>query len=124
MKNSLFSWRRFKGSFVYAWAGLWQLLKKEQNLWIILFIGLVVVLFAWYLGLTLTEKAILILVIASVTGSEVLNTTVEFVFDKFRLRNNSGDVKIAKDIMAGFVLIWTIVSVIIGLLIFWPYLFG
>ncbi len=123
MKNSLFSWKRFKGSFVYAWVGLWQLLKKEQNLWIILFIGLVVMLFAWYLGLTLTEKAILILVIASVIGAEILNTTVEFVFDKFHM-DDQENIKIAKDIMAGFVLIWSIVSAIIGLLIFWPYLFG
>ncbi len=121
MKNSLFSWKRFKGSFVYAWAGLWQLLKKEQNLWIILFIGLAVMLFAWYLGLSLNEKAILVLVITSVMTAEILNTTVEFVFDKFHMDDHK-NIKIAKDIMAGFVLIWAIVSVVIGLLIFWPYL--
>ena len=122
MKNSLFSWTRFKGSFIYAWAGIWALLKSEQNLWIMLAIGVAVLFFAWYLDLTNLEKAILILVSAAVIAAEILNTAVEFIFDKFHPIENHEDVKIVKDIMAGLVLIWSIAAVVVGAIIFWPYL--
>ena len=123
MKNSLFSFKRFKGSFVYAWAGLWQLLKKEQNLWLIFAAAVLIICLAWYLGLSSVEKAILILLCVSVIGAEILNTAVEFISDMFHLDEHL-NIKEIKDIMAGFVLIWSIAAIIIGLLIFWHHIFS
>ena len=123
MKNSLFSWRRFKGSFIYAWSGLWQLFKKEQNLWLVFAAAVLILILAWCLGLSSTEKAILILLCVSVIGAEILNTAVEFISDMFHLDEHL-NIKEIKDIMAGLVLVWSIAAIVIGLLIFWPYLFS
>jgi len=122
MKNSLFNWNRFKGSFIYAWTGIWEIFKKEQNLWIILIVAALVIFFSWYLRLTNIEKAIIILTSASVIAAEILNTTVEFIADKLNLADHDNTIAILKNIMAGFVLILSITAVIIGILIFWKYL--
>ena len=121
MENSFFSWKRFKNSFFYAWSGIWSLFKKEQNLWIMLILAFAILLLAWLFGLTVLEKAILILTIAVVISAEILNTAVEFIFDKFHMASEE-NAKIATNIMAGFVLILSIASLVIGLLIFWPYI--
>ena len=122
MKNSLFNWDRFKGSFIYAWTGIWEVFKNEQNLWIILFISIIVIFFSWYLKLTNIEKSVMILLSASVIAAEVLNTAVEFICDKLHLADHNDTIAILKNIMAGFVLIWSIAAIIIGLLIFLPHL--
>jgi len=121
MNNSLFSWQRFKNSFIYAWNGLWQLLKKEQNLWIIVILAAAVLFLAWWYRLTNIEFAIVIVAVVCVVGAEILNTTVELISDKFKLEK-SLDIWIIKDIMAGFVLIWSIAAAVVVLMIFWPYL--
>jgi len=121
MKNSLFNWKRFKGSFVYAWSGIWRLLKTEQNLWIILFLGVLAVVMAWCWNLTALEKAVIVLTSAMVLAAEILNTTVEFISEKFHLENQA-EIEIIKNMMAGFVLILAMAAVVIGLLIFWPHI--
>ena len=122
MKNSLFNFQKFKESFIYAWGGIWALLKKEQNLWIIAAMAMAVIIFSWLIGLNAVEKAIIVFTCTAVFGAEILNTALELVSDKFHLED-SADIKVIKDVMAGFVLIWAIASVVIGILIFWPYLF-
>jgi len=126
MDNSLVSWRRFKNSFIYAWNGIWQLLKKEQNLWIIAILGAMVLFMAWWYRLAQIEWTILILAVAAVVGAEILNTAVELISDKFQLDKleKSLDIKIIKDVMAGFVLIWSLAAAVVVLLIFWPYIIG
>jgi len=122
MKNSLLDWNRFKGSFIYAWSGIWQIFKREQNLWIILIIGVFVVVLSWIFNLSIIEKVIIILISTTVVSAEILNTTVEFICDNLNLADHNRTIAILKNIMAGFVLIWSIAAAVIGILIFWPHL--
>jgi len=116
------SWERFKGSFFYAWSGLWRSLVTEQNLWIMLVVGILVMFLAWYYQLEFNKELILLLFVTSTIAAEILNTLVEFTLDRFHPSNDL-DVKIIKDMMAGFVLLWSIVSLVVGIIIFWPHIF-
>jgi diacylglycerol kinase len=106
-------------SFYFALAGLGYLLRTQRNARIELAIALVVCALAWWLKVSRTEWAILVVMIAVVLILEGLNTALEAVVDLA-----SPDVhplaKTAKDVAAGMVLIAAFASIIVGLLILGP----
>ncbi|MFC1678105.1 diacylglycerol kinase [Patescibacteria group bacterium] len=114
--------RLFK-SFKYALKGLIKTFKEEQNLQIQSTIGALVLLAAWYFGVSRTEWIVLVFIIGVVVLMELANSAVERITDVLKPRIN-GYVKEIKDIMAAAVMLASIISVIIGLIIFWPYIFG
>ena len=67
------------------------------------------------------EKAVLILVIVLVLVLELINTVFERVADMLKPRFHEY-VEEVKDIMATTVFLSSIGAVLIGLLIFWPYI--
>ncbi len=113
--------RLFK-SFIYASRGLVKVFREEQNLRIQAVVALAVVGLAWYLGAGRIEWAILILTIGIVVLMEIVNTAVELVADVFKPRINEY-VKMIKDVMAAAVMMSSIIAVVIGIIIFLPYLF-
>lgn len=119
---AIFNWERFKNSFIHAWRGFWEVWKKEQNFWIMVVLALVVIFLMIILEVSSVEKTILILAVAGVLTAEILNTAVEVLADKINLENQE-NVKLLTDIMAGYVLVWSISALVIGLFIFWPYFF-
>jgi len=74
-----------------------------------------------YLGLSLTEQAIILLTITLVLGLEFINSQVERTLNivKPEFSKEVGEIK---DISAGAVLIASIGSVIIGIIVFMPYI--
>ncbi|MFH1890440.1 MAG: diacylglycerol kinase family protein [Candidatus Kuenenbacteria bacterium] len=117
----MFKIKNFFRSFKYALHGfrfVWQ----EQNFRIQFALAFVVVLFMYLLGLSRLEKVALVIVITAVLILESLNTIFEHLADilKPRLHNY---ILIIKDIMASIVLLASISALIVGLMIFWPYLF-
>jgi undecaprenol kinase len=111
-------WKRFTCSFFYAWSGLKQAIRNEQNMKIHLFIALLVISFAFILKIPLYEKIILLLVIGVIISLEVVNTAIERVVDLVT-KEYHPMAKVAKDVSAGAVLIFSIFAVIIGILIFY-----
>ncbi len=85
-----------------------------------LVIGAIVVLFSLFLGVSRRDFAILLIMISLVLVSELLNTSIEILLDIVIPKDNK-DVKYVKDIQAGAVLIFSIFSVIVGILILFPY---
>ena len=83
----------------------------------------VVVIAMFYFNVTRTETVALVLVIAGVLIMELLNTVVERVVDILKPRIHPY-ARLIKDMMAAVVLISVIFSVIIGLIIFLPYVFA
>lgn len=75
------------------------------------------------LGLSIQDKEILIITITIVLVVELLNSQIEKFLDIIQ-PNFDDRVKIIKDISAGAVLISIIGAVIIGILIFYPYVFN
>ena len=112
--------KRIIKSFQYAFKGLVKTYKEEQNLKIQSIAGLGALVLAFIFKIERLEWAFLIFVIGLVILMELANSAVERVTDVLKPRIN-GYVKEIKDIMAAAVMIASIIAVIIGIMIFWPY---
>ena len=113
--------RRLKLSFLRAGQGLKTGWKQEYNLRVFTFItGLV---FLGILGLrpSALEDTILILTISVMISLELLNSQIERFLDLVSPQK-SYLVKDIKDLSAGAVLISAMGSLVIGVIIFFPYL--
>jgi undecaprenol kinase len=113
--------KQFGKSFSHAMCGLRHVIRNEKNFQNELAIAFVVLLAMIYFQITRTETVALVLVIAGVLIMELLNTVVERVVDILKPRVHPY-ARLIKDLMAAVVLISAIFAVIIGLIIFLPYL--
>lgn len=114
--------RLFK-SFAYASRGLVKIFREEQNLRIQTAIAAGVIMAAWYFKVSRIEWSVLILTITMVVLMETVNTAVELITDVLKPRIN-GYVKTIKDVMAAAVVISSIAAAVVGVIIFWPYLWA
>jgi len=111
--------RKLLRSFGYAFSGLLEMIKSEQNARIHLFVTLCVIIAGFLLKITPNEWCIVLLCIALVFSAEAFNTAIERLTSHlFRERHQTA--KIVKDISAGAVLICAIISVVCGIIIFFP----
>jgi diacylglycerol kinase len=110
-------------SFYFAFAGLHYLFRTQRNARIHLALGAAACGLAGWLRISRMEWGLLVLAIAAVIILEGLNTAMEAVVDLA-----SPDLhplaKVAKDLAAGMVLVASVASVVIGLLILGPPLWG
>jgi len=110
-------------SFKYAFRGFWFVFKAEQNIRIQLIVSVVVIILMIYFQVTLGQAIILFMVMMLVIVLELINTIFEKMVDMLRPRIHYY-AEVIKDIMAATVLISSIGAIIIGILIFAPYLWG
>ena len=107
-------------SFGYAFEGIWTGIRNERNMKIpclaIIFVTLAGTLFQ----ITATQWCICLLLFALIAALELVNTAIEAVVDLVT-EEKKPLAKIAKDTAAGAVLFAAIISVIIGCIIFLPY---
>jgi len=108
-------------SLKYAFKGIARVVKTQVNMRIHLLASIIVVAAAWYLRIAANHWCILILTISLVFAVEMLNTAVEFLCDAVTKEQNKY-IAAAKDIGAAAVLVTAIASVIIGVIIFLPYI--
>ncbi len=113
--------RDFLKSVTYAIHGLWSGIADQRNLKFQLGVAVIVVGAGFYLSITAMEWSIILLCIAMVIGTELVNTALENLVDLVTLERKPLAGKI-KDIAAGAVLIVSVLSVIIGVIIFRKYL--
>lgn len=113
---------QFVKSLTCAMRGFAYALKNEKNFQNELAIAILVIVMMWYFHVTRTEMIALVLVIASVLILELLNTIMERVVDILKPRVHPY-ARLIKDLMAAVVLISAIFAVIVGLIIFLPYIF-
>ncbi len=102
--------------------GIRVAIKEERNIKIQLFVAIGVVVLGLYLGITNTEWVAIIFCIGFVLVTELINTGIENLVDGTSLGKIHWAGKV-KDIAAGAVLVASVISVIIALLIFIPYIF-
>lgn len=105
----------------HALRGLGYVIRHEKNFQNEIFIALLVVTGMLYFRVTRSEMIVLFLIITVVLIMELINTVVERMVDILKPRVHPY-AKLIKDLMAACVLISAILSVVIGLLIFVPYL--
>lgn len=108
-------------SFKYALEGIITATREEPNLKFHLFFALLVIFSAWFFQLSPLDWIILLTMIGLVLTLEMTNTAIEAVVDSFTEKEHPR-AKYAKDISAGAVLIITIAAIIVGVIIFLPYL--
>lgn len=119
--QSGFTWGGRVKSFGYALQGIIFMLKTQHNAWLH-FVATIFVLGAgFYFHLKNEDWRWIVVAMMMVWTAEAFNTAVEYVCDVVS-PSYSEAVKHAKDIAAGAVLICAAGAVLIGVLIFFPYL--
>jgi len=95
-------------------------LNHEKNFQNEVFVALLVTLAMIYFEVTRAEAIVLFLVIMGVLVMELFNTVMERVVDMLKPKVHPY-ARLIKDIMAACVLISSALAIVIGLLIFVPY---
>ncbi|MGY0009693.1 diacylglycerol kinase family protein [Bacillus anthracis] len=107
-------------SFGYAIVGIFFCLRHERNMKIHYLAAVIVLFCGFYFHITKVEWMILLIVIGIVMSLEMVNTAVEKTVD-LATTDIHPFAKVAKDVAAGAVLLFAIIAVIIGAIIFLPY---
>lgn len=108
-------------SFGYALQGFLHALRNNRNLRIHLVAALAVIILSIFFRINKYEMSILGVVILLVISSEMINTAIEEMVNLIT-QEHRREAKIAKDVAAGMVLVAAAGAVIIGFLIFIPYI--
>ena len=115
--------KKLRNSFKYAFQGIEEAWKTEQNLKIHFMIMALVIIAGLIFKISLIEWMVCLLLFAIVISLELINTAIETTVD-IAMPEINEKAKYAKDIAAGAVLFSAMISVIIGLIIFVPKIFG
>lgn len=112
--------RRFKG-IIIAIKGMFFLLKNEEAIKVQSFIFLIVIALGFYFEITSKEWIIHIILIGFILTTEALNTVAEKICDLINPKYDER-IKLIKDISAGAVSFAVLSSLIILLIIYFPYI--
>lgn len=111
----------FSESSKHAIKGILTILKNERNFRIQLVIAVGVVALGFLLQLSRIDWIGVSFLIALVLVSEAFNSVIEAVCDTVS-KDYRVNIKYAKDVSAGAVLVSSILSIILGMVIFLPYI--
>jgi len=112
---------KLKHSLINAIRGIRDLLKTEQNFVIEVAIAVLVLFAAYAFHIRTLEKVAIVIMIVFILTAEGANSVLENILDGFS-KNFSPKFRMAKDMLAGVTLIVVLGSLIIGVIIFWPYM--
>ena len=113
--------RQLFNSLKYAGRGLSYSWQHEQNFRVQACIGIIVILAGLWLGVSAVRMIIVLLLVLLVLVLELLNTFFEKLIDVVHPRVHHYAATM-KDILAATVLLSSVGAIVIGILIFWPYL--
>lgn len=111
----------FLKSLGFALEGLWEMVLNHNNFRLQIVIGLFAVAAGFFFQLNFSEWMTLILISGLVLIAEMANSSIEMIVDLIT-KERKKEAKKAKDIAAGMVLLASGLSIVIGILIFGPYL--
>ena len=108
----------FNNTFKNARKGFRLVLKSELNIRVHVAVATLVLFAALLFKFSALELCIVLFVIGLVIVAEMLNTAIEFTLDAIYHNRYSRMVGMAKDISAGAVMFATIISVLVGIILF------
>ncbi len=114
--------KKLRNSFKYAFEGIGEALKTEQNLKIHFFIMIVVITAGLVFKINAMEWIACIILFGLVISLELINTAIETTVD-IAMPEKNEKAKLAKDVAAGAVLMSAIMAIVVGLIIFLPKIF-
>lgn len=121
-KDNSFIKGRLK-SVTYAVKGAFKLVTTEHSVMVQFCLGIIVSLAGFYFNITPSEWLFQTLAIGLVISIEGLNTAIEKIAD-FIHPNYNERIGFIKDIAAGAVFFAAITAIVIGLIIYVPYISG
>lgn len=104
-------------SFYYALSGIAEAIFREKHLRFHIVIADLIIVFAYFYGISGTQWAVLLLDIAAVISAELFNTAIERAVDTATDEIVS-TAKLAKDAAAGAVLVLAVSSLAVGVCLF------
>ncbi len=116
-------WAKFIAGFGHAFRGLWYALRTQRNARVHVSIAILAILLGIVLRISAVEFAMIFVAITGVFIAEMFNTVFELCIDLASPEYHPL-AKIAKDVAAGAVLLSAILSVVIGVFVFGPHLWG
>ena len=111
--------KKFFNAVLFALQGIMQFFSRDRNGKIQLVIGIVAIILGFTVSLTSYQWLLVLLCIGLVISLEMINSAIERYCDLVTTDFHPG-IKIIKDVAAGAVLVASIMSLIIGLIIFIP----
>jgi diacylglycerol kinase len=121
MKNNKYKAENFFKSQGHARNGIKLIIKNERNFRIDLIVAMVVIFFGFLFNISHVDWIAISLVISMVFVAETINSAIEALCDTVSVEYKV-NIKYAKDVSAGAVLVSALVSVITGLIVFLPYI--
>ena len=115
----MFSFSKFFKSFSYAFRGIWEVFRREQNFKVHTLAAITALLLGWFFCISPWEWCFLIVVIALVFASEMINTAIERLSDVAEPKQNE-TIRVVKDVSAGMVLVCAMGALCVGIIIFLP----
>ena len=104
-------------AFKYAWKGLVVFFVQENSAKVHGIAAILVIALGFYFDVSRTEWLILLLTIALVFATEILNTAIEEMVDLMHPEQSPKAGKV-KDIAAGAVLVVSVIAVVVAVLVF------
>ncbi|HHY92470.1 MAG TPA: diacylglycerol kinase family protein [Firmicutes bacterium] len=111
--------RAFRESLRCAWAGLVWAWRTQGNIRRHILAAAAALAAAGWLKVPLGQQALVVLTIALVIVSELINTAIEATVDLYK-RSYHPLAGMAKDVAAAAVLVAALAAVVVGLLVFGP----
>lgn len=118
---TIINWRSFQNSLKYAANGLKYAYSHEQNFRLQTAAAILVIICIGIFRVERRDIFILILLIGSVMVLELINTAMEHFLNVVEPKIHILAQAI-KDVMAAAVLLSSICALILGIMIFWPYI--
>lgn len=114
--------KRFIRSFKYSVEGFVHIWKFHQNIRFHVMTAVIVLATAYMIGISSIEFLFILVAIFVVIISEMINTAIEEMTNLITTEHRK-EAKIAKDVASAAVLLSSVFALLIGLIIFVPYLF-
>ena len=112
---------RFRNSFKYSMAGLRYAYKNEQSMTIHVMVTALVIILGLLCGISRIEWVICLFLIGIIMACELINTAIEAVVD-LCTQDYHPLAKVAKDTASAAVFVFSMISAVVGILIFLPYI--
>lgn len=118
-RKKMRGFKRLSSSLKYAFDGLKYAYKNEQSMTVHIVVTILVIMFGFIFEISSYEWIIVVLCIGIMMCVELVNTSIEAVVDLVTKKYDE-KAKIAKDVAAAVSVMFSITSIIVGLIIFAP----
>lgn len=109
-------------SFLNAFRGIFLMFRSERNFQLEVIALLINIILIFYLKLSTIDTLLVLIVSFGVLSAEIFNTAIEKICDIIQPEFDKR-IGFIKDISAGAVTLMAVASVIVGILVYWKYIF-